>query len=280
MRVIVVGPGRAGTALAMAAHAAGHEVVAVMARRMEAAEDAAASLGAARAVLIGNDVPPSDLIVVATRDDTISEVAGEIAPSVREAGGVVHISGLASIEALAPIARVGVATGSFHPLQTFPTPEAGAAGLPGAWIGVTTRNRRLRGELHELARSLGSVPFDLADEAKGLYHAAASAASNFLLASLVMAADLFEEAGVPFEAARPLVEAAVSNAFELGPRSGLTGPVARGDVATVEAQLAAVTGSASSHARAFKSLVSELALLTGRAEQFRDLVHSEGSEGE
>ena len=106
MRVIVVGPGRAGTALAMAAHAAGHEVVAVMARRMEAAEDAAASLGAARAVLIGNDVPPSDLIVVATRDDTISEVAGEIAPSVREAGGVVHISGLASKEALAP-ARPG-----------------------------------------------------------------------------------------------------------------------------------------------------------------------------
>jgi predicted short-subunit dehydrogenase-like oxidoreductase (DUF2520 family) len=86
-----------------------------------------------------------------------------------------------------------------------------------------------------------------------------------------MAADLFAAAGVPFAAARPLVEAVVGNAFDLGPRAALTGPVARGDRGTVAAQLQAVRAAAPEWAPAFAAWVGELARLTGREDEFADV---------
>jgi predicted short-subunit dehydrogenase-like oxidoreductase (DUF2520 family) len=168
-----------------------------------------------------------------------------------------------------------MSVGSFHPLQTLPTPEAGAGRLSGAWIAVTAEDEVLRTRLHDLAASLGANPFDLADAAKPLYHAAAAAAANFPLVALAMAADLFAAAGVPFEASKPLVDAVVANAFALGPRAALTGPVARGDVGTVEAQIQAVVSSAPDWETAFRALVGELAKVTGRVDQFRGIVDPE-----
>ena len=274
MRITLVGPGRAGTALALAARAAGHEIAGVAARRRGAAADAAALLGS-NALLIGEDLPSSDLAVLATRDDAIGRVAEELAGSVGDVAAVVHLSGLAPAEALSPIAAAGVPTGSFHPLQSLPTPEAGAASLAGSWVAVTAGDDGLRGTLHDLAGSIGAVPFDLADESKALYHAAASASANFPLVALVIAADLFEEAGVPFAAAGPLVDAVVANAFSMGPRAALTGPVARGDVATVAAQLDAVAGRAPEHVAAYRHQVMRLAALTGRSDQFEGLTSDE-----
>ncbi len=122
--------------------------------------------------------------------------------------------------------------------------------------------------LEELARSIGAAPFRLEESAKALYHAAASAASNLPVAVLAMAADLFDAAGVPFEAAAPLVRKSVENVLDLGPRAALTGPVARGDVATVEAQLDAVAAAAPEWLPTYRRLVGALAALSGRAGQF------------
>jgi predicted short-subunit dehydrogenase-like oxidoreductase (DUF2520 family) len=183
----------------------------------------------------------------------------------------VHLSGLTPVSALAPLAASGCRTGSFHPLQTLPNPEVGAARLSGAWVAVTAEEP-LRTTLHGFARSLGAHPFDLADGAKALYHAGAAAAANFLLLALTMASDLLGAADVPFAAARPLVEAVVANAFELGPRPALTGPVARGDVGTVAAQLDAVAAAAPEWVAPFAASVLHLAGLAGRRDDFRDLL--------
>lgn len=268
MRITLVGPGRAGTAVALAAVAAGHEISAVVARRPSAAADAAAALGAT-ALALGDPFPGSDLLILGVRDDAIGQVAGEVADAASGIPSAVHLSGLAPVGELQPLQIRGLAVGSFHPLQTLPTPEAGARRLPGAWIAVTSADIGLRESLWELASSMGARPFDLEDAAKPLYHAAAAAAANFPLAALAMASDLFDRAGVPFEAAGPLVSAVVANAFELGPRAALTGPVARGDVGTIERQLEAVATDAPEWLDAFRAFVGELAQLTGRAEQFR-----------
>jgi predicted short-subunit dehydrogenase-like oxidoreductase (DUF2520 family) len=269
MRLTLVGPGRAGLAVALAASASGHDIVSVAARRPEAAAEAAARVGAS-AVAIGDRLPDTDLVVVAVKDDAIGEVAAALAASSGGIPAAVHLSGLATVDALRPLRDGGTAVGSFHPLQTLPTPEAGAARLAGAWIAITA-DPPLRTTLRGLAESIGARAFDLADDAKALYHAAAAAAANFPLAALAMAADLFAAADVPFEAARPLVEAVVANAFDLGPRSALTGPVARGDVGTVGSQIAAVVGASPEWDRAFRAFVRELASLTGRDGQFRNL---------
>jgi len=273
MRIVLVGPGRAGMSLAIAADGAGHDVVAVVGRSLDSAERGAAMVGAV-ALAIGDDLPAADLLVIATRDAAIRPVAEHLAGNFLDIAAAVHLSGLTSVTTLDSLAENGLETGSFHPLQTLPTPDAGAARLSGAFIAVTASDP-LREQLESLARSIGATPFPLGDDAKPLYHAAAAAAANFPLAAFAMASDLFESAGVPWEVARPLVEAVVANAFDLGPRAALTGPVARGDVATVAAQLEAVAASNPDWQVTFAHFVTSLAALTGRSEEFEAVLDNE-----
>lgn len=266
MRIVVVGPGRAGMSIAQAAAAAGHEIVAVMGRTPESAAAGAALVGA-DPLTADDALPAADLLLIATRDDAIAPVAALLADRAAAIPNAVHVSGLTSVAALESLQRAGLEVGSFHPLQTLPNPAAGAARLRGAAIAITAEPP-LRGLLQALATDLGGRPFLLDDAVKPLYHAAAAAAANFSLLSLTMASDLFDAAGILWESARPLVDAVVANAFEIGPRAALTGPVVRGDVATVGAQLDAVAHHAPEWAATFARFVAALAELTGRSEQF------------
>ncbi len=168
--------------------------------------------------------------------------------------------------ALAPVAATGVQTGSMHPLQTFPDAQRGAARLDGSWMAVTA-DEPLRSLLHEFAVSIGCHPFDLNDDVKPLYHAAAAAAANYTLTTLDLSLALFEAAGVPFEAAHPLIEAIIANAFDLGPAGALTGPVARGDVSTVAAQVAAIRDAIPQAEELFVDLTRSTAALAGTSDE-------------
>jgi predicted short-subunit dehydrogenase-like oxidoreductase (DUF2520 family) len=229
MRILIIGPGRAGGALALAASAGGQEICGVVARSAPRWD-----LGFP---VVSRSWPEVDLVVIATRDGEIAGAVGEVGAH-HPPADVVHLSGAIGLSVLASLASAGWQTGSFHPLQTLPDPYVGARALAGAWVGVTASGS-LRGRLGELASSLRMREFDLADDARTIYHAGAVAASNFLLAALDLAQQFFVKANVPFAAAEPLAAAVVSNAFALGPRSSLTGPIARQDWDTVRLQRAA-----------------------------------------
>jgi len=263
MDLILVGPGRAGLALSLRLVGGGHTIVGVLARDPAAAASAAERLGS-EPLQWGEDLPTVELMLIAVRDDAITDVAQRVASNVAEVGGAVHLSGLIPIEAIG--ALHGPSLGSFHPLQTLPTPEAGAARLEGAWVAVTTRDDRLADLLFGVAASIGMHPFELTDEAKPLYHAAAAASANYPLAALSIAKELFEAAGVPFEVAGPLVSAVVSNAMSMGPGAALTGPIARGDVGTVRAQIAAIEKARPDLAAPFKAFGRITAVAAGTAE--------------
>ena len=258
MRIVLVGPGRAGQSVAIAANGAGHEVVAVVARDTERASTIARRLGAG-VLAIGEPIPAVDLIIVAVSDHAIEDVAAQVAPVARNAAArAVHLSGATPVDALSPLALQGLAIGSFHPLQTMPTADQGARSIAGSWMAVTA-DEPLRSELRSFAISLGGIPFDLRDEDRTTYHAAATAAANFPTAALAVAQRLLESTGVPFEAMRPLVDRIAANAFELGPSASLTGPIARGDVETIDAQIGAVRVAAPDLAPAFEAMVSATA---------------------
>lgn len=273
MRIVVIGPGRAGMSLAIAAAAADHEVIAVVGRSFDSAERGAAVVGAIP-LTINDPIPEADLLLIATRDAAIEPVATRLARHLVPVAAAAHLSGLTPVAALDRLADQGVPIGSFHPLQTMPSPEAGAARLAGAYIAITA-GPDLQDTLEAFADSLGATPFSLADDAKPVYHAAAAAAANFPLAAFAMAADLFKAAGVPWDVARPLVETVVANSFDLGPRAALTGPVARGDTGTVAAQLAAVASAGPEWQVAFARFVELLASLTGRSEEFAAVLSKE-----
>jgi predicted short-subunit dehydrogenase-like oxidoreductase (DUF2520 family) len=262
MRIALVGPGRAGLAVAIAANGAGHEIVAIAARDVEQATVAARRFDAVP-LAIGEPIPPVDLVIIAVRDDAIETVAGQIAPIARNAvAGAVHLSGAVSIGALSSFADQDIAVGSIHPLQTLPTPTLGARRLAGSWMAVTA-DEPLRATLHEFAATIACHSFDLEDGDRATYHAAAAAVANFPIAAFAIAQRLFESTGVPFESARPLVDAVVANAFEFGPLASLTGPIARGDAGTVAAQIDAVRGAAPDLASAFEAMVDATSAVAG-----------------
>ena len=168
---------------------------------------------------------PAGLVLLCVPDGAIAEVAREI-----EVGPwVAHVSGATSLAALEPHRRrFGV-----HPLQTF-TRARGPEQFDGAWAAVTSESEEARRAGLWLAETLGLRPFGLAEEARPLYHAGAAIASNYLVTLHEVAADLFRAAGAPPEALVPLMRRTIDNGFEL------TGPIERGDWATVEAHRRAI----------------------------------------
>lgn len=264
LQIIVVGPGRAGGSLALAAEAAGHRIVGVVSRSAALA-DRYPQLSAAA------ELPDSDLLVIATPDDHIEETAVDLAPFAARVDAVAHVSGFKGVKALAPFALLGIGIGSFHPLQTLPDPETGARSLAGAWAGLTASEPLLT-VLTDLATSLKMIPFALGDEVKAIYHAAAASASNYVLASLDLASSLLSAASVPFEALEPLTRTVVANAFSRGPdgafgrgpASALTGPIARGDWATVKGQFEAVQTLGPARAEQFRLMAMAAAITAGR----------------
>jgi predicted short-subunit dehydrogenase-like oxidoreductase (DUF2520 family) len=193
---------------------------------------AAARLGA-RLFARGED-PDLDgcrLLLIATPDAAIAEVCNALAPRLEPGAGVVHFSGGTSVAALAsaPGPRASV-----HPLQTI-WPDRGPDQLEGAHAAVTGDWELGAG----LARALGMTPFPLADEAKPAYHAASVFASNYVVTLTHAAVSLLERTGLEREAAlaalRPLQHRTIDVAG-----SPPTGPIARGDAATVAAHLRAV----------------------------------------
>jgi predicted short-subunit dehydrogenase-like oxidoreductase (DUF2520 family) len=122
---------------------------------------------------------------------------------------------------------------SLHPLQTF-TRGRGAEQLDGAYAAITAESDEARRLADWLARLLGLEPFHLADGKRAAYHAGAAIASNYLVTLRRAAGSLLEAAGAPPEALNPLMRRTIENGFEL------TGPIARGDWATVDAHVAAI----------------------------------------
>lgn len=262
MNIAIFGSGRAGGAIAIAASRSGHTITSIEGRNARSVSVLKSLVDVVAAV--------PDLRIVAVSDDAIPEVAAVIA-EIADPVPTVHVSGAVPVDALAPIAAVGVQTGSMHPLQTLPDAQRGAARLDGAWMAITAEDP-LRERLHDFAASLGCRPFDLGDDVKPLYHAAAAAAANYTLTTLDLSLALFEAAGVPFEAAHPLVEAIIANAFDLGPAGALTGPVARGDAATVARQLSAIRDRVPQAEQLFIDLTRSTARLAGTLDEIETVI--------
>jgi predicted short-subunit dehydrogenase-like oxidoreductase (DUF2520 family) len=216
----IVGAGRMGGALARAASANGLDVA------LTGRDDAVRSCRVCEAALLC--VP----------DAAVSEAAAAISEAVPPLRLVGHTSGATGLDALAAAAERGAATFSLHPLQTVPGPDADLQGAPCAVSGSDEATERYA---TSLAEALGLRPFSVPEDRRAAYHAAASMASNFLVALEESAAGLLGRAGIEDarELLAPLVLRTAANWAESGGQA-LTGPIARGDEGTVARHLEAI----------------------------------------
>ncbi len=193
-----------------------------------------------------------DLLVIATPDAVVADIAAAVAPVATTV--VAHLAGSLGLDALAPHAR----RASLHPLRSIPD---GSTDLSGAWFAVS--GDALAREAVEAMGGRAVVVEDAPGSgARAVYHAAAVVASNHVVALLAQVERLAASVGLPLGAFLDLVRGTIDNVELLGSAAALTGPVARGDWDTVRAHLAAVPAA---ERAAYVAMASEAARLAGRA---------------
>jgi predicted short-subunit dehydrogenase-like oxidoreductase (DUF2520 family) len=237
--VAIVGAGRLGSALARALEAAGIAVEGPLGRGQQ---------------------PHAEVVLLCVPDAEIEAAAG-YAEAARFVG---HVSGATPLIALSR--ATGDAFG-LHPLQTFAGGE-GPEAFEGAGAAIAGTTPEALTVARELAERLGMAPIEISDAERAAYHAAASVASNFLVTLQAAAEQLAAGAGIAPADARallaPLVRSTVDNWAARGPQAALTGPVARGDDATVARQREAVERHAPQLLDLFDELVVQTAVVAGR----------------
>jgi predicted short-subunit dehydrogenase-like oxidoreductase (DUF2520 family) len=287
----VIGAGRLGASLALALSEHGLALAgftaASPAGRLRAEEWLGQPVSPSLAALVG--LRP-DLYFVCVPDAAVAGVGAELggalaaggavyAPAGAGPGGrsrpvVAHTSGATSVSVLAPCEMAGAAALVFHPLQTFAEPFSGASRFAGAGVAITP------GPAHadaagvmglKIAEILGLRPFFLADDKRSLYHAAASVACNYLVTLEYLANELFVKAGVPervtLDLFLPLVGATLDNLAVRGPVDALTGPLSRGDTATIAAHLEALAADGPEALPVYRALgLATLELVAARHE--------------
>lgn len=261
-----VGAGRAGSALAVAAAAAGYRVVSVAGRDPESAARLARLTGARVAPTPAAAAASADLTFLTVPDAMIVPVAATIAATGVALRGraLVHAAARFGPGVLAAVRLTGAAVGAMHPLQAL----AGARSaelLRGSFFRVDAEEP-LRERLLALVDALGGHPLDVPEASLTVYHAAAVLAGNAPLALLGRAQQLLEQAGVDAEQAREalatLMHGAATNAMA-GAGAALTGPVARGDGGTIAAHIGALAHDPSA-LDLYVAVALEMARLAGR----------------
>jgi predicted short-subunit dehydrogenase-like oxidoreductase (DUF2520 family) len=240
----IIGAGRAGSALAIAAHEAGYLVAAVASRRGEVARLLADTVGAEAVATPLAAVMSADLTLLAVPDGAIPTVAASIAASgvALRGRGIVHLGARFGPGVIASLGTAGAELGVLHPLQALAGPGS-ASLLDGSFFRIDATGT-LRTRLLAFVVALGAQPLEIDPSQARLYHAAAVLAGNAPLALLAEATKLLEAAGVSraqaHEALAALLEGAARNARHAGAADALTGPVARGDSDAITAHLDAL----------------------------------------
>jgi predicted short-subunit dehydrogenase-like oxidoreductase (DUF2520 family) len=193
-----------------------------------------------------------DVVVLAVPDGEISRAARAVEP-----GPIVgHCAGSLGLDVLAPHEAFGL-----HPLMTITRDSGQFAGAGAAIAGNTPR---ALGVARSLAEALNMHAVEIADEDRPAYHAAASIASNFLVTLQDAAETMLRTVGADRSLLVPLVRATLENWVRLGVPAALTGPIARGDEATVARQRAAVTERAPELLAMFDSLADRTRAVAAR----------------
>lgn len=228
---------------------------------------AVAFIGAGRVASDYADLQAADIFLIAAPDDQIAACCTALANSGRLAAGniVFHCSGALPASILASASQQGAAVASIHPIRSFAAPEKVVADFAGTYCGVEGEQAALD-VLQPLFMAIGAQTVPIQGDNKVLYHAGAVFASNYLVTLMDTAVQAYGKAGIPPDVALKMMAALVrettENVLQLGPEQALTGPIARGDVATVVRQYRAVNDWDQRYGRLYKQmgkLTAELA---------------------
>ena len=267
--VSIIGAGRVGQTIAMRLRKLGWRIGAIVTRSSASARAAVRIIGAGTPhSTLTRDALDADVIVMSVPDDALANVAHQLS----RIGGarfrkkswekiILHTSGALDSRVLAPLARLGARTGSMHPMQTFS--GRSAPRLDGVIFSIEGAPAARRAA-QKIARSLGATPVIIKGDDKPAYHASGTVVAGHALALVESATQMLLKIGFTrrgaSQALLPLIRQMLDNYERLGPRAAWTGPLSRGDYATIAKHVKAMRRFPSE----FRDAYAALALLSAR----------------
>jgi predicted short-subunit dehydrogenase-like oxidoreductase (DUF2520 family) len=238
--VAIIGCGKVGTSLGNFLRKAGYPISGLASKSLSSAQKAARIIGTDKI----SDIPwemtrHAQVVFITTPDNAIADTCSIISQNsgFQKDAVVLHCSGLLPSTVLSSAKTCGAYIGSLHPLQSFASAEYDKNPFKNIIVSVEGEHDAVEAA-EKIAKDLGSVCYRIKTEAKSLYHASAVVASNYLVTLLELAFRLISASGIHQKDAvnvlNPLIYGTLSNIEKVGIPDALTGPIARGDIATVE----------------------------------------------
>ena len=191
------------------------------------------------------ELTPADLWLIGTSDQHFESVIHRLAERkiLKEGDIVFHLSGITPSTVLSPLKESGASIASVHPVFSFADRELAVKNYSQVYCGIEGDDLAAN-QLSELFSAIGSIPFSLDATKKSLYHSGMVFCANYIVTLLSIAENIFEKSGLNREAAREIASSfamqVAKNVQQLGPKVALTGPLKRGDLATIQKHQAAL----------------------------------------
>ena len=235
----IVGAGAVGGALAISLNSAGYNVSNVASRSIESSNRLAEQIQSLNSFGTIQEVAKcSDLVFITTPDNIIEQIANET--KWRNSQGVVHCSGVSSLDILNNVTSYGAIPGSFHPMQAFADATSGARNIPGITFGIEGE-KLMVDFLTQMAKDLLAKPIILNAESKPLYHLTGVMMGGLLTSLAIGTAALWDKIGMDrdqgIEALIPMMKGVINNLNTLGVPNAIAGPYARGDLGTIKTHM-------------------------------------------
>lgn len=246
-RVSIIGAGVVGTAIGYLLKKAGYHIVGIASKTMKSAQKAKEFIGAGDASTdIITTTQKADIVFITTSDNVIEETCSKIAigGGFKPGAIVFHTCGALSSNILKSARKNGAKIASIHPLQSLANVKEAIKNLPGSYFCIEGDEDAIS-IAKKMITAFKGKEITLQVNKKPLYHAGASVASNFLVATVGFGLELFEVAGInrkdSLNALMPLIKGTVKNIENLGIPSALTGPISRGDISVIEDHLKVIS---------------------------------------
>jgi predicted short-subunit dehydrogenase-like oxidoreductase (DUF2520 family) len=267
--ISIIGAGRVGQTITKRLHKLGWRIGAVVTRSRGTARAAVRAIGAGTPhAALTPEAFNADVILLSVPDDVLESVAQKLAkiggpaPTKKARAKIIlHTSGALDHRVLAPLARRGAATGSMHPMQTFS--GRNAPRLEGVIFSIEGAPTA-RAAAQKIARSLGGTPVIISANDKPAYHASGTIVAGHALSLVESATQTLMKIGFTRRRANqallPLIRQMLDNYELLGPHAAWTGPLSRGDYATISKHAKALRRFPREYQDAYRAL----ALLSAR----------------
>jgi len=250
--VSIIGAGNVGSAVGHALAEKGYTILSIISRSGRSALALAKDLKCKKASTVIEDIPPAtELLIIAVPDGAITEVGKRLSasrvlkfPKVFAA----HTSGVLTASVLEPIRKKGAIVASMHPIQSFPYNARAKriSRLNGIYFGIEGKPEAIA-KARELVNNLGGKTVIVPSELKPLYHVTCVFASGYMVVLMNAISELAHQLKLNAywpEVFGPLMTTAMENTIKESAHEALTGPILRGDMATVEAHLLALANRA------------------------------------